>query len=186
MVDFYFYQPSAVVYYGDKLPEKTSLPGFKELFLNSSNAGIFDRIYLYSQFFAAQRKNFNQIVNLPTSKKNNEHYLSEEEFVKQTQGIFFNRSYRIEKRSVQIFYSDKAKNAALISRILEGSGVRVVDYSPDNSASDGCSVTEENESFSKTAKDLSHFFNCKLTKGKSSVSDIIIRLGEKEKDWAVE
>lgn len=186
IVDFYFYQPSPKVYYGDKLPEKTSVPGFKELFLESSNAGIFDRIYLYPQFFIAQRRNFSRINDLPTLKKNNQHYLSEEEFAKQSQGVFFNKAYRTEKRTVQILYSNKVANAALISRILEGSGIRVVDNTQENRVEKNCTVIEESDTFSKTSKDLSSFLGCRLTKGKTSLSDIIVKLGEKEKDWAVE
>lgn len=186
IVDFYFYPSLPAAYYGISNPEKTKIPGLRELFLDSSNAGIFDRIYLYSQFFVAQRRNLNRINDIPILKKNNELYLSEEEFAKQSQGIFFNKSYRTEKKTVQIVYSDKVANAVLISRILEGSGIRVVDYSQDNSAPKNCSVVEETVTFSKTSKDLSRFFGCKLTKGRSFVSDIIVRLGEKEKEWAAE
>ena len=39
--------------------------------------------------------------------------------------------------------------------------------------------------FSQTATDLAYYFQCKLIKDKTAISDILFRLGSVEKGWEV-
>ena len=69
--------------------------------------------------------------------------------------------------------------------MIEGEGIRVVDISEDAKISRSCIVQEEGDNFSQTAEALSGFFQCQLRKGKTEISDIILTLGEREKEWDI-
>lgn len=183
-VDFYFYPSSSEIYYGQDLPTLTNVPQVLDLLFSRSNAGILNRIYLFLRVFSLERSDFTRLSSSASVEKNNQHFLNEEDFAKRLQGYFYNRSYRKERRNVQIIYSKSYSNALLTSRILEGSGIRIVDIS-HTEKSRGCRVIEEAKVYSETARDLSRFFNCSLEKGKASISDIILELGDREEEWKV-
>jgi hypothetical protein len=116
----------------------------------------------------------------------NEKDFDRKQFFKNYQGLFYKKTYRQENLTVQIFYTKKYNVADLISQILEGEGIRVVDIS--NKESDlkkGCRVYYSSKNKSQTVLDIGRFFDCFLEKKETPISDIIIILGSLEKNWEV-
>ena len=172
-IDYYFYPPDPPVLYGSSVSEQVHFPSFEELFWYSSNANVLDRLYLYFRFLSSAKPHFNV---LPSPKL-------VEDYAKSYQGFFYNRTYRKERKLVQIIYTKKYETADLISRILEGNGIQVVDVSYEKKSYNICLVVENSDRFSKTASDLADFFSCKLQKGKTGTFDILFMLGNREDDW---
>jgi hypothetical protein len=109
--------------------------------------------------------------------------LSEVEFAKRYQGFFYQGSYREEKKTVQIMYTDY-EAATILGRIIEGNGIRIVDLTAGTPQKE-CRVVEERESYSRSARDIARFLGCSLEHGSASISDIIVYLGSKvEGEWA--
>lgn len=183
-VDFYFYPQKADVYFGKEKPE-IFLPDFRQFFIYRSNASLIDRAYIFFLFTARQKSQFSLISQIPVKTEADSFQLDERIFSDRLTGNFYQKTYRTEKMNVQIIYMIKEKNALFIARMIEGQGIRVVDFSYDNE-NNKCVIIETEKTDSRTAKNLKNFFNCRLTKGKTEPYDIILKLGEKEKEWAVE
>ena len=182
-IDYYFYPKGDSIYYG-KTPDLTVyFPSFYQIWFSPSNTYFIDKLYLWLVFTFAKRSDFISIRTYPTKSIGQETLLDEENFAKRFQGLFYYRTYRDEKRVVQIMYTKEYKSAVIASRILEGVGIRVVDISQQDKQPKVCAVYEGGERFSQTAQGLSHFFHCKLVKGKTGVSDIILDLGDTETLW---
>ncbi len=174
-VDFYFY-PSALslegsIYFGSEA-NNFSLPKFYMILFGSSNARFFDRLFIYSQLFGKTKGQFKILT--PGN-----------DFFDTYQGIFYKQTYRSEEKSVQILYSKSYETAQAVSQILEGEGIRVVDLSAQANEKERCEIVEDGKDYSHTAIDLASFFDCSLVKGKTDAYDIIVKLGEKEKDWEI-
>jgi hypothetical protein len=190
MVDFYFY-PSASsdrmeIFFG-KEKSDFALPGISVIFFGKSNANFFDRLYLYFKFLGKTKSQFRTIDVDTDGNQGSRVTFSPDEFLEAAQGIFYKRTYRNEQRSVQIMYTASYATALLVSQILEGEGIRVVDLTANNGKSlKKCEVIEEDSSFSETAKSLALFFDCNLIVEKTEAYDIIFKLGEAEKKWLVE
>lgn len=182
IVNLYFYKTKNEVYYGKNEPEKIRLPGWGEALFNKSNATFFDRIFATYKLLLLKPGDFTRLDPL-IRKEKEDVILSEEDFAKEYQGFFYQKTYRNERKNVQIIYSKRTKNAELISRILEGSGIRVVDVSYKENDQKNCLVVYSKE-MTKTAKDLSYFFDCKLVKGETTLSDIIFYLANVEENWS--
>ena len=90
---------------------------------------------------------------------------------------------RQEKATVQIIYSNNIENANLLSRIIEGQGIRVVDISYKSDLKT-CYVIEDNDHSLKTADILTTSLSCRKKKAKTNPYDIILELGDKEKEWS--
>lgn len=178
MVDFYFYPKKNSIYYGG-LQDTDFKPSFSQIFFYNSNASLFDRIFIYTTFMRKGKRNFSTI-----SIK--EKLFDRESFYKKFQGFFYQKQYRDKKANVQILYANSYTAAAAVSDILEGQGIRVVDISQSPENAKNCSIEENMKYFSPAAKDAAQFFGCELRIGTPEISDIIIRLGEKEKKWEVE
>jgi hypothetical protein len=126
------------------------------------------------------------INQLPQKNDGQFKVIDQEELSKQYQGLFYKNGFRTEKLSLQIIYQKSYKTAVLLSRITEGEGIRVVDLTASGTKTEDCLIMENNsQNWSFTAKALSDFFQCKLIKGKTELSDIILILGNLEKDWLV-
>ncbi|MBI4008892.1 hypothetical protein HY357_01550 [Candidatus Roizmanbacteria bacterium] len=74
----------------------------------------------------------------------------------------------------------------MIGQMVEGEGIRVVDFSDKSGTSKECEIVEDTKNFSQTAKALSQFFNCKLLQNKTDPYDIIFKLNRVEKEWEVD
>ncbi len=184
-IDFYFYPSGEEIYYGqnDKIEDKFKPLSFFSL---KSNASFFDKVYLSMILYLRRKSDFNTLDLISDASSNKDEILSVDDLYKHNLGYLYKSLYRKEKRNIQIIYTKKYETAVNLSRIIEGSGIRVVDISVgkvDNMKD--CKVIEGADRFSQTAIDLSAFFNCHLEKGKTDVSDIIFNLDSAEKDWEI-
>lgn len=183
LVDLYFYQKKPTIYYDNSNLKQT--PSFMEIFLTDSNANLIDRIFLLSYFSTNNNDNF-QIIDLEPFESNEKNIFDYNYFYKKFQGSFFQRSYRKDNINVQILYLNSYKTAQLIGQMIEGEGIRVVDLSTDNKKISGCLlISNAKTRTTKTYNQLEDFFRCKTQVGETTVSDIIFKLGDLEKDWAV-
>ena len=183
-VDLYFFPKKDEVYFGSERPT-IFLPSFRQFFFNKSNASFFDRSYIFFLFTTKQKTQFIQTAQIPVKNEADEQILDERIFSDKLIGNFYQKTYRDEKKNVQIAYTIKEINALSIAKIIEGQGIRVVDIN-NNNKKDHCQIIETEATNSQTAKKLGDFFNCPVIKGKTESYDIILELGEKEKEWAVE
>ncbi len=182
-VNYYFYPKGNSIYYGKTPAPIVYFPSFYQIWFSPSNTSFIDKFYFWLIFTFAKRSDFISLETYPTKSLGQEILLDEENFAKRYQGLFYYKTYRDEKRVVQIIYTKEYDSAVTVSRILEGVGIRVVDISQQNKQPKVCAIYEGETSFSQTAQDLSRFFHCKLVKGKTGVSDIILELADVEALW---
>jgi len=188
MIDFYFYPKTEEIYYGDK--ENIRIPSFREVFFLSSNANIFDRIYIYMQFIGKHNTDFEEI-RIKKIQTGDSILLSDMTFARQYLGYFYHKSLRKENKTVQLLYKDTYIAAASMSRVIDGEGIRVVDIDINQNSNSKlklkespCIVKENTQkNYSRTAKEIAQFFHCILIKGKGRVSDIVVELGKMEGEW---
>ncbi len=186
-IDIYFYSGEDTIYYGDaKTVDKEMHIGFGDIFFLRSNANIFDRLFIYF-LLSNKRQDQSMIVDeYPMESKNNDMLFSVEGFAKKYIGYFYRKTYREEKKNIQLLYNDKYNSAYRISAILEGSGIRVSDLTElDKPSKMRCLVVESGSEHSITATDVAEYFGCILKKGDTGIYDIIITLGSLENDLEV-
>ncbi len=191
-VDLYFYPSTTKIYYGDrKIPFSLVFPSLKEIFFNKTNGNIIDRIFIALSFINKNPNRYEIISNYSLVEKGERLLFDEERFFKENQGFFYKKTYRNKKDNVQILYTKSYKTAKLLSRIIEGEGVRVVDISQLSIANfqsldlKSCFFIENKQRPSLITADLQKFFNCQFKKGETDISDIILVLGKLEKEWEV-
>lgn len=189
MTDYYFYPQTEEIYYGEE--EKMRIPTLKDIFFLSSNANVFDRIYISIQFIGKHNSDFEEI-RIKKIQTGDSVLLSDVTFARQYLGYFYHKTFRKENKTVQLLYKDSYTAARSMSRIIDGEGMRVVDIDINPSfaqTSTGrqnnlCIVKENTpKDYSLTAQEIAGFFHCILIKGKGRVSDIVIELGEIESEW---
>lgn len=186
-VDRYFYSETSEIYYGKNEFNETTLtlPGVKDILLSKSNSGMFDRIYIFFLFLGKQKKHFTEI-DYKSNIGADEEFFQDKDFAKKYQGFLYNGIYRKEQKAVQIMYGKSYKTALFLSKIIEGDGIRVVDLQEKNDEGGGaCKIVENGKSFSQSSSYLSQFFGCSLIHGTPESSDIIIKLGDAEKEWEI-
>jgi hypothetical protein len=185
LVDLYFYQKKIIVYHENLNLKKT--PTFSQIFLRNSNANLIDKLILFYIFSTNNKENF-QIIDLgPFETRGNDSEFDYNAFYKKFQGSFFQRIYRNFDINVQIVYKKSYKTAQLIGQIIEGEGIRVVDLSNQDLSLRGCQlIANKSTTTTKAFERLADFFKCKTRIGETSVSDIILQLGDREKEWAIE
>lgn len=182
-VDYYFYPKNNSVYFGNS--QKTQdLPDFKDIFLLLSNANIFDRLYLYLYFLGKKTDNFKPI-QLNHETKSGLTIMNYDAFLKKYRGYLYSQIFRKERKSVQIKYKSSYKTAFSLGELIEGEGIRVIDVASDNKLSENCSVIEDNDKVTETAKQLAGFFGCQIKRDQVERSDIILELGNKEVEWEI-
>ena len=183
-VDLYFYQKKTTIYYNNSGVEKT--PTFMEIFLTNSNANLIDKFFLLYIFSTNNKENFQAIDLSPFESVGDNSLFDYNSFYKKFQGSFFQRTYRKSNTNVQIVYTKSYKTAQLIGQMIEGEGIRVVDLSSQEKIIKACLLVANKDIItSKTSQRLAGFFNCKTQIGETTVSDIILELGDLEKEWAV-
>ena len=185
-VDLYFYPKTNAIYYGNASTQKF-IPSATMILLNSSNANLIDRLLLWFFFLQKPTNQFKEISDLPQEKESNKALFDRIGFFKEYQGFFYEKAYRIISDRVQILYTENYKTALLISNILEGEGIQVVDLSQNKKSQRGCKVIYNIQNTNDvTPRDIKTFFGCTIEKGETDVSDIILILGDLEKGWSVE
>jgi len=173
-VDLYFFPKKTEIYYHEG--DWSYFPKISDIIFSKSNANFIDRLILTIKLFDKNKLNFKIISKLPKP-------FDREEFNKNFQGSFYKSSYRDKQVTVQIFYEKSYSTAMLLSQMIEGVGIRVVDVSQMEEKISNCQITVK--SIDSISRFLADFFGCHVTTGETSVSDIIIKLGSLEKDWAV-
>ncbi len=185
LVDLYFFQKKTLIYY-DNLSLRWA-PTFKEIFLTNSNANLIDRIFIYYIFSTNSRETFQMIDLSPFESGGDNSTFDYNSFYKKFQGSFFQRTYRDYDINVQVMYKKSYKTAQLIGQMIEGEGIRVVDLSNQGITIKGCLlITDKNTAVTKAYMRLADFFRCKTQIGETTVSDIILELGDLEKDWNID
>ncbi len=182
-IDFYFYPKKNEIFFGQE-KKAVFFPKLTNFLINKTNASIIDRIYIFILFLTKQKNNFKQITNLPIKKENNDIYFDEKKFYDDQLGFFYQESMRREKANVQVIYSNSEENANVLSKIIEGQGIRVVDISYKSDLKT-CFVIEDSNQHLKTADVLVNFLDCRKKKAKTNPYDIILELGVKEKEWSI-
>lgn len=168
-VDFYFYPQKAEVYSETASSEVGPLTVFKINY--QTNANFFDRLYLLFLLINKRKGDFSLLRT----------DLNEEDFFSRYLGYFYQKFLRQERKNLQIDYRNY-QNVQVLSRIIEGEGIRVVDLTPVEDAPPNCQIIDN--ILSKTSLFLAKIFDCKISKGDSGVGDIRLILGEKlEKEW---
>jgi hypothetical protein len=187
MLDYYFYPGTDEAYYGKA--QRFTIPTFSQIFFSASNANFFDRLYLWFQFAGKRTTAFDEIV-IPTIASHNEILLSDKTFGEVYIGYFYYKSLRQENETVQILYPSSYGAAQSVSRIVDGTGIRVVDLDTQEAGDvqyqkeKNCVVTDDaTGSFSHSAEKISTFFGCHLVRGKGRLSDIVVYLNTAEKEW---
>lgn len=183
---YYFYPSKTEIYFDDRKETEFILSRLFVFFLERSNANLFDRTYLYFLIAGKSKYSFKEIKDLTRYQSKDSLLFSSFDFFKDFQGYFYHSSYRKENSTVQIKYTKSYKTAQFLSRILEGEGIVVVDIAQINTNNNKCHVISSNKIFSQTAYDLSKFFGCALISGKTDFSDIILQLGDKEREWEID
>jgi hypothetical protein len=183
-VTYYFYPSKTEIYYADETPQTYRAPSFTELMMYKSNARLLDRIYLYLQVLQTSPSSFQNLdIGLLTKKVQQSIHLSSDAFGQEYKGFFYNRTYRTERFTVQIKYTNNYNTAVAIGKILEGSGVRVVDISEEKVKTKNCTIVTDTAVGSRTVVDLSAVFHCDVKRAKVDTSDILFILGSVEKEW---
>ncbi len=186
-VQFYFYEGGEQVYYGGFKEQGSPKPQIMDILFMKSNASFWDRLYLTSFINKAQPSSLSSINALPYQKIKDDTLLRTDNFLKKYIGLFYNKTYRNDNLNIQILYSNQENypTAAMISDMLNGSGIVVGDISRRTSSSKKCNIIEEAKTPSKTAYNLSSFFNCEIKRGDTDVYDILFVLGDLEESWEV-
>ncbi len=185
LVDLYFYPKKTTIYYQDN-SNSNEIPTIKEIFLTNSNANLIDRLFLFYFFTTSNREDYQTIDLKPFELGDNNAIFDYNSFYKKFQGSFFQKTYRNYDINVQIVYTKSYKTALLLSQMIEGEGIRVVDLSSQDEFIKGCLlITNKKISTTKTYQRLADFFKCSLKIGETTVSDIILVLGDLEKEWAI-
>jgi hypothetical protein len=185
LIDLYFYPKETTIFHQDSL-SSDELPTFKEIFFTNSNANLIDRLFLFYFFTVSDREDYQTIDLKPFESGHDNATFDNNAFYKQFQGSFFQKTYRSYDINVQIIYTESYKTALSISQIIEGEGIRVVDLSSQEKSLSGCLLVADKKIMTtKTFQRLADFFKCHSKIGETTVSDIILQLGDLEKDWAV-
>jgi len=173
-VDLYFFPRKTEIYYQEG--NQSYFPKTDDIFFSKSNANFVDRLILVFKLFDRNQSKFRVISNLPKS-------FDREEFYKDFQGNFYKRSFRSQQTTVQIFYEKSYSTSLLLSEIISGEGIRVVDISQSDEQIGKCQIITNK--INLISKALSSYFGCQVNVGETIISDIIFKLGSLEKDWAV-
>lgn len=178
MVDIYFYPAAASIFYKESDTPSFN-PSLSEVFLNPGNANFVDRFFIFISMIGKSKNSYKEI-DLGGD-------FSHESFIKKNMGIFYNRTHRNSQLNVQVKYGQNYRTAQMISDILDGEGIRVVDLSGGESdIRKQCEIiTTKDKLNSAAVSAMKTFFNCRVVQGNVSVSDIILKLGTIEKDWSV-
>jgi len=175
--DLYFYPKKVAIYYDKKDHNKNDFPSFYEIFFYKGSANFLDRLIIFFIFF---KKNIADYRVLFLTKDN----FFREDFLKKYQGYFYKKTYRQLRENIQILYKKSYSTALLISQILDGEGIRVVDLTEKDSLDQKKTCFLYYKDYSIIIEDLKNFFNCQIKKTTPEISDIILELNELELIWS--
>ncbi len=182
-VNYYFVPyKTKIIYSSDKKGLEKIKPDFS-YFLFHSNLSFIDRVYLFLYFLKKDRFSFKKVEYPLINNIVEGKVLDTKKFLRDNRGLFYFLSYRNEKRSVQLIYTKHYSSALNIAKVIEGSGVRVLDISKRSREGERCEIVEDKKRYSLTAENLAKFFDCSLVRGRTHISDIIFVLNKLENYW---
>ncbi len=186
-VDLYFFPKNPDIYYTSQQSNFIRLPSWKEIVFDDSNANVLDRILVLLYFIRQQGIQYTRISVDYLKSEGNEAIFDRETFFKHYQGYFYKQTYRNEKLHVQILYTKSYGTAELLSDILEGQGIQVVDISQTSNPMQQCAIiySKDDKKNTRTVRDLQRDLHCSVKKGTTDISDIILMLGNLEKEWGI-
>jgi hypothetical protein len=183
-IDLYFYPEKTSIYYQKNSSDDN--PTFSDIFFTKSNASFVDRLFILINFINHNHNYYQTIDKLPLENKDNRALFDYNKFYKDYQGNFYQKTYRNNHTNVQIVYTKSYQTAGLISQVVEGEGIRVVDLSIADKQDDQCILMTKKELITTPiVNQLKDFFGCQVKIGETDVFDIIFRLGHLERDWAI-
>ncbi len=183
----YFYPDSELIY--QHQPKDTMrLPSIKQLVSYKSNAGLFDRLYLFILFLFQGREINQNIASLVITDKDNDRVWQREDFANKYLGYWYSKNLRQERANVAIIYQKNYHTALLLSSIIEGNGIKIVDLSENLQQQNnlGCLVEYNSVKVINTVDTIVKFFQCNKQQAETGSVDIIIRLNSLEKEWEIE
>src|SRR3990167_7600460 len=161
-LNYYFFPNKVQTYFGKAPTSKFNL-NLKNVIFNKSNASFFDKLYLLIKLVEIQSHNFIKLNTFEKLNNNKDLVFDSERFAEEYNGLFFQHTYRDERRSVQILYTNNYNSADIIAKILESNGIRVVDISKIDKTDKNCSVFEKAKKYSITSKNISTYYNYSYT-----------------------
>ncbi len=165
--------PTETVYYDDAWLDSLQTSTVKSEILRRmitqpGDAGIFDRIYVIWALQSAKESQI-KIVTL----KENEPGL-----------LLYDKTFRQEKKLVQIQYRSSQHTAYRLSRLLENTGIRIADISHADTTPTECVVYEPDKRPSHTAQFVSRYFGCLYESRDTGLYDTVWVLNSRvEKEW---
>jgi len=181
-LNYYFFPNKVQTYFGKASSSEFDL-NLKNIIFNKSNASFFDKVYLFIKIVGVQNHNFIKLNAFEKLNNNKDLVFDSERFSEEYNGLFFQHTYRDERKSVQILYTNNYNSADMIAKILENNGIRIVDISKTDKTDKNCRVFEKAKKYSITSKNISTYLGCELVNNDTGISDIIIFLGDKEELW---
>lgn len=170
------YKNTSEVYYddyGDTTDDNEMKSRLADAFWGGGDLTIFERLFLISKI--------DEILSSSTSR-----YLVSSQ---KPQLKLYERSFRDERKLVQIYYQDSSKTAYTFASLLENAGIRVADIiSTQEKLTNGpkCMVIESGSERSKTGEFLTDYFGCAYTEGETGIYDIHFVLDDKtEQEWGI-
>lgn len=157
-------------------PDFTALTIARHIFSGeySFDGGLWDKVKLIYQLASHRSSDFIQLKGTFKEDPDGDIIFSEKRFQKKYRGFFYQQALRDEAKSVQIEYGTYTAGSVL-SRIIEGQGIRVVDLSLAD-ITDTCTVTHQGTQAPITAVYLGSKFGCHVQAGKVEGADIVVRL----------
>lgn len=156
---------------------------FRQLFSlgYKTNTNIFDRVWLLMFFLTKRGIDYNVISPETYTKKD---FFQSSDFFSRYQGFFYRQTFRLEKKTVQVMYNN-FKIAKSLGRMIEGEGIRIVDFTQsEKERKEECLVIENSEKPSQTAIFLADKLSCLWKKGEVNLADINLILSQElEKKW---
>lgn len=148
-----------------------------------TDANFIDRFYLFFKMGSLRKSDFIRIDTDVLSDEENKIF-SENDFSKRYTGYFYQKRLRLEGKNIQILYQNY-NTALLLTRIIEGEGISVVDLSETTKTGEKCIITEnQDKGHSQTAGYLANIFDCLTVKGETGGYDIVMNLGQTlENEW---
>lgn len=141
------------------------------------DGGIMDKVYVIFKLASHRSSDFIQLKGTFKEDPDGDIIFSEKRFQKKYRGFFYHKTLRDEAQNVQIEYSTYSAGTVL-SRIIEGQGIRVVDLRSTDKPIQKCEVLYQGVEKPLTADYLAERFSCRVNSGKVEGADILIRMSE--------
>lgn len=161
-------------------PDFTALTVAKHLASQSYSfdGGFFDKLHVLYKLTSLRSSDFVPLKGTFKEDPDGDIVFSEKRFQKKYRGFFYHKSLRNESQTVQI-ESSTYLAGVIVSRIVEGQGIRVVDVNGIEEAPKKCEVVYQSSEAPLTARYLAYVYGCTARTGKVEGADILLRMDER-------